>query len=46
MHNLSQFSFTAQIWRGRHLLATALTDFFLALERGRFMVVRNSIYDG
>jgi hypothetical protein len=38
-HNLSQFRFTAQIWRGRRPLATDLTDFFLALERCRFMVV-------
>ena len=38
-HNFSQFRFTAQIWRGRRPLATALTDFFLALERRGFMVV-------
>ena len=38
-HNFSQFKFTAQIWRGRRPLATASTDFFLALERRRFMVV-------
>jgi hypothetical protein len=38
-HNFSQFRFTAQIWPGRRPLATALTDFFLALEQRRFMVV-------
>ena len=38
-HNFSKFRFTAQIWPGRRPLATALTDFFLALEQRRFKVV-------
>jgi hypothetical protein len=38
-HNFSQFKFTLQRWRGRGRLATVTTDFFLALEWRRFMVV-------
>jgi hypothetical protein len=38
-HIFSQFRFTMQIWPGLRPLATALNDFFLALEQHRFMVV-------
>jgi hypothetical protein len=41
-HNFSQFKFTSQRWRGQRLLATVPTNFFLALERCRFMVVGKS----
>jgi len=38
-HNFSKFGFTVQIWPERCPLATAWTDFFLALEQRGFMVV-------